>query len=129
IDWTREINTTDPGYVKWTQWIFLQLFKHGLAYVDERPVWWCEALGTVLANEEVIDGRSERGSHPVERRALRQWVLRITAYADKLLKRLDNVDLPEATKAKQRNWSGRSEGASIRLDHDRLDEFHTVFYI
>ncbi len=127
IDWTREINTTDPGYVKWTQWIFLHLFKHGLAYVDERPVWWCPALGTVLANEEVIDGKSERGSHPVERRALRQWVLRITAYADKLLKRLDPIDWPESTKTKQRNWIGRSEGAEITFAIDGLDETLTVF--
>jgi leucyl-tRNA synthetase len=127
IDWTREINTTDPGYVRWTQWIFLQLYKHGLAYVDERPVWWCQDLGTVLANEEVIDGKSERGGYPVERRALRQWVLRITAYADKLLKRLDGVDWPEATKSKQRNWIGKSEGAEITFAIDGLDEKLTVF--
>jgi leucyl-tRNA synthetase len=128
IDWTREINTTDPGYVRWTQWIFLQLYKHGLAYVDERPVWWCQELGTVLANEEVIDGKSERGGYPVEKRALRQWVLRITAYADKLLKRLDGVDWPEATKSKQRNWIGRSEGAEITFAIDgKSDEKLTVF--
>ena len=88
-DWDRETNTTDPHYYRWTQWIFLQLFQRGLAYVDKRPVWWCPELKTVLANEEVIDGKSERGNHPVERRALRQWVLRITAYADRLLADLD----------------------------------------
>jgi leucyl-tRNA synthetase len=117
IDWTREINTTDPHYFKWTQWIFLQLFKAGLAYVDEKPVWFCPALGTVLANEEVLnteDGpRSERGSHPVERRPLRQWVLRITAYAEKLIAGLDKLDWPDSTKRLQRNWIGRSEGAEI----------------
>ncbi|MFP4540468.1 MAG: leucine--tRNA ligase [Opitutales bacterium] len=113
IDWSREVNTTDPGYYRWTQWIFLQLFKHGLAYVDERPVNWCPALGTVLANEEVIDGKSEVGGHPVERRALRQWVLRITRYADKLLAGLDTVDWPESTKTQQTHWIGRSTGAEI----------------
>jgi leucyl-tRNA synthetase len=79
IDWDREINTTDPNYFRWTQWIFLQLFKHGLAYVDEKPVWWCEELKSVLANEEVVSGKSERGGYPVERKNLRQWVLKITA--------------------------------------------------
>ncbi|MDR1497349.1 MAG: leucine--tRNA ligase [Puniceicoccales bacterium] len=117
IDWSREINTTDPIYYRWTQWIFLQLLKHGLAYVDEKPVWFCPALGTVLANEEVIntgDGpRSERGSHPVERRPIRQWVLRITAYAEKLLAGLDTLDWPESTKRLQTNWIGRSEGAEV----------------
>jgi len=115
IDWTREINTTDPGYYKWTQWIFLNLFKRGLAYVDEKPVWWCPALGTVLANEEIVDGLSERGRHPVERRSLRQWVLRITAYADQLLEGLDGLDWPDSTKRMQREWIGRSEGAEIRF--------------
>ncbi len=113
IDWEREINTTDPKYYHWTQWIFLQLFKHGLAYVDEKPVWWCPQLGTVLANEEVIDGRSERGNHPVERRNLRQWVLKITAYGDKLLAGLADLDWPSATKRQQNLWIGRSEGAEI----------------
>jgi len=115
IDWSREINTTDPHYFKWTQWIFLQLFKHGLAYVDERPVNWCPQLGTVLANEEVIDGKSEVGGFPVERRALRQWVLRITAYADKLLAGLSKVNWPESTKAQQTNWIGRSTGATLEF--------------
>ncbi len=120
LDWDREINTTDPDYFRWTQWIFLQLFKHGLAYVDEKPVWWCPALGTVLANEEVIDGRSERGNHPVERRALRQWVLRITAYADVLLSGLEGLDWPDSTKRLQANWIGRSEGAEVKFDIDAL---------
>lgn len=127
IDWDREINTTDPQYFRWTQWIFLQLFKHGLAYVDERPVWWCPALGTVLANEEVVDGVSEVGGHPVERRALRQWVLRITAYADKLLSGLDNVDWPESTKTQQKNWIGRSEGAEVQFALDGHAEKLTIY--
>lgn len=113
IDWDREINTTDPHYFKWTQWIFLQLFKHGLAYVDDKPVWWCPALGTVLANEEVIGGFSERGAHPVVRRNLRQWVLRITAYADRLLAGLEGIEWPDSTKRQQRAWIGRSEGAEV----------------
>jgi leucyl-tRNA synthetase len=118
-DREREVNTTDPHYFRWTQWIFLQLFKRGLAFVDEKPVWYCPALGTVLANEEVLNTdegpRSERGSHPVERRNLRQWVLRITAYADKLLAGLDKLDWPESTKKLQANWIGRSEGAEVRF--------------
>lgn len=118
IDWSREVNTTDPHFFKWTQWIFLQLFKKGLAYVDERPVWWCPALGTVLANEEVIDGKSERGSHPVERRNLRQWVLKITAYADKLLEGLEDLDWPDSTKRQQIAWIGKSEGAHVHFNID-----------
>ncbi|HEY4300431.1 MAG TPA: leucine--tRNA ligase [Candidatus Didemnitutus sp.] len=114
-DWEREIDTTDPKYFRWTQWIFLQLFRRGLAYVDERPVWWCPELRTVLANEEVIDGKSEVGGFPVERRNLRQWVLRITAYADKLLEGLAQVDWPDSTKRMQEAWIGRSEGAEIRF--------------
>ncbi len=113
IDWEREINTTDPNYYRWTQWIFLQLFKHGLAYVDDRPVWWCDELKSVLANEEVINGRSERGNYPVERRNIRQWVLRITKYADKLLEGLGNIDWPDSTKRQQISWIGKSEGANI----------------
>jgi leucyl-tRNA synthetase len=112
-DWDREIDTTDPLYFKWTQWIFLQLFRMGLAYVDERPVWWCPEMRTVLANEEIVDGRSEVGGFPVERRNLRQWVLRITAYADRLLSGLDAVDWPDSTKRMQAAWIGRSEGAEI----------------
>ena len=114
-DWDREVNTTDPAYFRWTQWIFRQLFMHGLAYVDERPVWWCPELKTVLANEEVIDGRSEVGNHPVERRNLRQWVLRITAYADRLLAGLKDLDWPDSTKRMQEAWIGRSEGAEVRF--------------
>jgi leucyl-tRNA synthetase len=111
-DWSREIDTTDPGYLKWTQWIFLQLFERGLAYQAEIPVNWCPALGTVLANEEVIDGKSERGSHPVERLPLRQWMLKITAYADRLDADLATLDWPD-TKAKQHHWIGRSVGTEI----------------
>jgi len=116
-DWSREVNTTDPGYFKWTQWIFIQLFKKGLAYVDEKPVWFCPELGTVLANEEVLNTaagpRSERGSFPVERRPIRQWVLRITEYAERLIGGLKDLDWPESTKRLQENWIGRSEGAEI----------------
>src|SRR5881275_755135 len=148
-DWDREVDTTDPAYVKWTQWIFLQIFDtwydpeqnkgrpiselpippdvrargesnirryqdaRRLAYESEVPVWWCPALGTVLANEEVIDGKSERGHYPCERRPLRQWVLRITAYADRLLNDLGLVDWPESIKTMQREWIGRSEGAEV----------------
>ncbi|PIC74840.1 leucine--tRNA ligase [Sporosarcina sp. P17b] len=115
-DWSREINTTDPSYYKWTQWIFIQLYKRGLAYIDEVAVNWCPALGTVLANEEVIDGLSERGNHPVERRPMRQWVLRITEYADRLLEDLDDLDWPESLKDMQRNWIGRSEGAQLKFE-------------
>ncbi len=115
-DWDREIDTTDPKYFRWTQWIFLQLFKRGLAYVDERPVWWCPELRTVLANEEVVDGRSEVGHFPVERRNLRQWVLKITAYADRLLADLKDVDWPDSTKRMQEAWIGRSDGAEVLFD-------------
>jgi leucyl-tRNA synthetase len=117
IDWDREIATTDENYFRWTQWIFLKLFRHGLAYVSEKPVWFCPALGTVLANEEVLNTtegpRSERGNHPVERRPIRQWVLRITAYADKLIEGLDALDWPDSTKRLQKNWIGKSEGAEV----------------
>ena len=112
-DWDREVNTTDPKYYRWTQWIFEQLYKKGLAYVAEVPVNWCPALGTVLANEEVIDGRSERGNHPVERRPMRQWMLKITEYAERLLKDLDTLDWPEGIKEMQRNWIGKSTGALV----------------
>lgn len=120
-DWTREVATTDPDYVRWTQWIFLQLFKKGLAYQEEVSVNWCPALGTVLANEEIIDGKSERGDHPVEKRPLRQWILKITAYADRLEKDLESLDWPEGTLAMQREWIGRSEGADAYFavkDHE-----------
>ncbi|GAB5562921.1 MAG: leucine--tRNA ligase [Synoicihabitans sp.] len=127
-DWDREINTTDPDYYRWTQWIFLQLFERGLAYVDERPVWWCPELKAVLANEEVVDGKSEVGGHPVERRALRQWVLKITAYAERLLADLKDLDWPDSTKRMQAAWIGRSEGAEIQfiLDDHSLGNL-TVF--
>jgi leucyl-tRNA synthetase len=112
-DWSRELNTTDPAYYRWTQWIFKQLFERGLAYQDEKPVWWCPELGTTLANEEVIDGKSEVGGFRCERRPLRQWVLKITEYADRLLAGLDELDWPDSTKEMQRNWIGRSEGAEV----------------
>ncbi len=137
-DWSREVSTTDPGYFRWTQWIFLQLYnswhnpttkkiepistypgsepdKVRLAYVAEMPVNWCPALGTVLANEEVIDGKSEVGGHPVERRPLRQWMLRITALAERLISELDGLDWPEGIKLLQKNWIGRSEGAMVKF--------------
>jgi leucyl-tRNA synthetase len=126
-DWDREINTTDPDYYKWTQWIFLQLYKKGLAYVDEVAVNWCPALGTVLSNEEVIDGKSERGGHPVIRKPMKQWVLRITAYADRLLEDLDDLDWPENLKEMQRNWIGRSEGAEVTFRIDGTEESFNVF--
>lgn len=126
-DWDREINTTDPSYYKWTQWIFIQLYKKGLAYVDEVAVNWCPALGTVLANEEIIDGKSERGGHPVERKPMRQWVLRITNYADRLLEDLEELDWPESIKDMQRNWIGRSEGAELTFQVDGTNESFRVF--
>ena len=126
-DWDREVNTTDPEYYKWTQWIFIQLYNKGLAYVDEVPVNWCEALGTVLANEEVIDGKSERGGHPVVRKPMRQWILRITEYADRLLEDLDDLDWPESLKDMQRNWIGKSEGANITFEIDGFDESFSAF--
>lgn len=126
-DWDREINTTDPDYYKWTQWIFLKLYEKGLAYMDEIPVNWCPALGTVLANEEVIDGKSERGGHPVIRKPMRQWILKITAYADRLIEDLEELDWPESIKDMQRNWIGRSEGASVNFTIDGTDKSFTVF--
>ncbi|MGM0842637.1 MAG: leucine--tRNA ligase [Bacillota bacterium] len=126
-DWDREVNTTDPGYYKWTQWIFTKLYEKGLAYVDEVAVNWCPALGTVLANEEVIDGKSERGGHPVERRPMKQWMLKITAYADRLVEDLEDVDWPESIKDMQRNWIGRSEGAEVKFVIDGHDKSFDVF--
>ncbi|AIF68268.1 leucyl-tRNA synthetase [Terribacillus saccharophilus] len=126
-DWDREVNTTDPEYYKWTQWIFLQLYKKGLAYVDEVAVNWCPALGTVLSNEEVIDGKSERGGHPVIRKPMKQWVLRITAYADRLLEDLDELDWPDSLKEMQRNWIGRSEGAEVTFRIVGTEESFDVF--
>ena len=112
-DWDREVNTTDPKYYKWTQWIFEKLYEKDLAYVAEVPVNWCPALGTVLANEEVIDGRSERGNHPVIRKPMRQWMLKITEYAERLLNDLDELDWSEGIKEMQRNWIGKSTGALV----------------
>ena len=149
-DWQREVNTTDPRYYKWTQWIFLQIYNSWfnpetnkaepistyrgadpdsvrLAYVAEVPVNWCQELGTVLANEEVIDGRSEVGGHPVVRRPMRQWMLRITAYAERLINELDGLDWPEGIKLLQRNWIGRSEGAEIDFQIDNHDAHIRVF--
>ncbi|MFT8976435.1 leucine--tRNA ligase [Liquorilactobacillus nagelii] len=114
-DWDREINTTDPSYYKWTQWIFEKLYEKGLAYEAEVPVNWSPDLGTVVANEEVIDGKTERGGFPVIRKPMRQWVLKITAYADRLIDDLDDLDWPENIKEQQRNWIGRSIGASIKF--------------
>ena len=126
-DWDREINTTSPDYFKWTQWIFMQLFKRGLAYIAEVPVNWCPALGTVLANEEVINGRSERGNHPVVRRPMRQWMLKITEYAERLLKDLDDLDWPESIKEMQRNWIGKSTGAEVTFKISGSDKEVTVY--
>jgi leucyl-tRNA synthetase len=125
-DWSREVDTTDPGYVRFTQWIFLKLFEKGLAFQAEIPVNWCPALGTVLANEEVVDGKSEVGGFPVERRPLRQWQLRITAYADRLAEELEPLDWPE-TKQKQRDWIGKSEGAEVDFPVVGRGEKLTVF--
>ncbi len=126
-DWDREVNTTDPNYYKWTQWIFLKLYEKGLAYEDEAPVNWCPELGTVLANEEVIDGKSEVGGYPVIRKPMRQWVLKITEYADKLLDGLDDLEWPESTKEMQRNWIGRSIGAEIDFQVEGHDQKIDVF--
>ncbi|MBC2317447.1 leucine--tRNA ligase [Listeria booriae] len=126
-DWDREINTTDPSYYKWTQWIFTKLYEKGLAYEAEVAVNWCPALGTVLANEEVIDGKSERGGFPVFRKPMRQWMLKITAYADRLLDDLDLVDWPENIKDMQRNWIGRSEGAEVSFQVKDSNADFTVF--
>ena len=127
FDWDREINTTDPDYYKWTQWIFLQLYKKGLAYQAKVPVNWCPKLGTVLANEEVIDGKSERGEHPVFRVPMLQWMLKITEYADRLLDGLDDLDWPDSVKELQRNWIGRSEGAEVIFQLPSIKKEITVF--
>lgn len=126
-DWSREINTTDPSYYKWTQWIFTKLYEQGLAYEAEVSVNWCPALGTVLANEEVVDGVSERGGHPVYRKPMRQWMLKITAYAERLLDDLELVDWPESIKEMQRNWIGRSEGSNVTFKIKDTDKDFTVF--
>src|SRR5216110_55034 len=149
-DWQREINTTDPRYFKWTQWIFLQIYNSWfnpktnkaepistypgknpeevrLAYVADVLVNWCPELGTVLANEEVVDGKSEVGGFPVVRRPMRQWMLRITAYAERLLNELEGLDWPEGIKLLQRNWIGKSEGAEIDFNIDNHQEKIRVF--
>jgi len=126
-DWTREINTTDPGYVKWTQWIFIQLYNKGLAYEAEVPVNWCPELKAVLANEEVIDGKSDIGGHPVLRVPMRQWMLRITNYAESLLSGLDDVDWPHSIKELQRNWIGRSEGTKVLFELSSISKHLEVF--
>lgn len=126
-DWDRVIKTSDPKYYKFTQWIFIQLFKKDLAYYGERPVNWCPALGTVLANEEVIDGKSERGGYPVVRIPMKQWVLKITAYGDKLLAGLDDLDWPSSTIQMQRNWIGKSQGAEVDFKVENTDKKFSVF--
>ncbi len=126
-DWNREINTTDPEYYKWTQWIFTKLYEHGLAYEAEVAVNWVPELGTVISNEEVIDGKSERGGYDVVRKPMRQWMLKITAYADRLLDDLELVDWPESIKDMQRNWIGRSEGANVDFKIKGSEDTITVF--
>lgn len=126
-DWDRVIKTSDPKYYKFTQWIFIQLFKKDLAYYGERPVNWCPALGTVLANEEVIDGKSERGGFPVVRIPMKQWVLKITAYGDKLLAGLDDLDWPSSTIQMQRNWIGKSQGVEVDFKIENTDKKFSVF--
>src|SRR5690625_459335 len=128
-DWDLEISTIEENYYKWTQWIFIKLYEKGLAYREEVPVKWCPALGTVLANEEVIDGKSERCGHPVYRKPMKQWMLKITEYADRLLEDLEELDWPESIKDMQRNWIGRSEGAEVVFnvaDHDTAFRIFTT---
>ena len=126
-DWSKEISTADPQYYKWTQWIFEQMYKDGLAKNVDMPVNWCEELGTVLANDEIIDGKSERGGYPVVRKNMKQWVLDIPKYAERLLAQLDELDWPESTKEMQRNWIGKSVGAHVNFKVDGHEESFTVF--
>ena len=126
-DWSKVVSTSDPDYYKWTQWIFKQLFLDGYARCVEMPVNWCEELGCVLANDEVIDGKSERGGYPVIRKNMKQWIIDIPAYAEKLLANLDTIDWPESTKEIQRNWIGKSIGAEVKFKIDGTDEDFTVF--
>lgn len=126
-DWDREVTTSNPEYYKWTQWIFLKLFERGLAYMEDVPVNWCPALGTVLSNEEVQDGKYIETGDLVEQRLMRQWMLKITAYAERLLEDLDDLDWPESLKQAQRNWVGKSEGAEIRFRISNMDQNFTVF--
>lgn len=127
FDWSREISTCDPSFYKWTQFIFEKLYEKGLAYQKEAPVNWCPALKTVLANEEVVDGKSERGGHPVERVFMKQWMLKITSYAERLIEGLDKIDWPTRTKEAQKNWIGKSEGASVYFPIVGLNEHLSVF--
>ncbi|MEM7646583.1 MAG: leucine--tRNA ligase, partial [Pseudomonadota bacterium] len=127
FDWTREVSTCAPDFYKWTQFIFLELFKKGLAYQKEVPVNWCPALKTVLANEEVVDGKSERGGHPVVRKPMKQWMLKITDYADRLLNDLEKIHWPHRTKEGQRNWIGRSTGAEVQFQVSGFDHKLEVF--
>jgi leucyl-tRNA synthetase len=127
FDWNRRISTCDPSYYKWTQWIFQQLFKAGLIYRKEAPVNWCPALKTVLANDEIVDGKSERGGHPVVRKPMKQWMMKITTYADKLLEGLKDIQWPERTKDGQRNWIGKSEGAELSFTIDSSGDSFWVF--
>ena len=126
-DWSKEISTCDPEYYKWTQWIFIELYKKGLARLIDMPVNWCEELGTVLANDEVIDGKSERGGYPVVRKNMKQWVLDIPEYADRLIDGLNEIDWPESTKEIQRNWIGKSIGAHVDFKVNGTDKKFTVF--
>ena len=126
-DWDREVSTHDPNYYKWTQWIFIQLYKDGLAKYIDMPVNWCEELGTVLANDEVIDGKSERGGYPVVRKNMKQWVIDIPKYAEKLINGLDNLDWPESTKEMQKNWIGKSIGAHVNFKVKDSNREFTVF--
>ncbi len=126
-DWDREISTSDPEFYKWTQWIFKRLYLDGYAKYIDMPVNWCEELGTVLSNDEVIDGKSERGGYPVIRKNMKQWVMDIPAYAEKLLEGLDNIDWPQSTKEMQRNWIGKSTGAIVKFKVDGLDKSFRIF--
>ena len=127
FDWSKEISTCDPKYYKWTQWIFKQLFNDGLARNVDIPVNWCEELGTVLANDEIIDGKSERGGFPVVRKNMKQWVIDIPSYAEKLLAGLEDIDWPESTKEIQRNWIGKSVGAHVHFKVSGYEDYFTVF--
>ena len=126
-DWEQTISTCDPSYYRWTQWIFKQLYEAGLARYVETPVNWCEELGTVLANDEIVDGKSERGGYPVVRKKMKQWVIDINKYAERLLEGLDGIDWPEASKIAQRNWIGKSVGANVDFKVDGTDKSFTVF--
>ena len=127
FDWDRQISTCEPKYYKWTQWIFVQLFNAGLARQIDTSVNWCEELGTVLANDEIINGKSERGGFPVVRKKMKQWILDIPAYAERLLEGLNDIDWPESTKEMQRNWIGKSEGALVDFEVANSNEKFTVY--